>query len=78
MFEKELGRGGEGVVGLYRRKDDHQPFAVKFEFSAGSNNTMLTEALFMKDATLATPGQNDRIPRYELHGTTGGRKFIIM
>ena len=61
---RELGRGGEGVVALYKRVADGKEFAVKFEFKAGANNTLLQESLFMKDVK-----DMSRIPKYELHGT---------
>lgn len=48
---KELGRGGEGIVALYMRVKDNTLFACKLEFPGKSNNTFLTEALFMKEAT---------------------------
>ena len=72
---KELGKGGEGVVALYKKTIDGSKYAVKFEFHGVFNNTMLSEALFLKDATALGL---DRIPKYELHGTIGGRKFFIM
>ena len=68
-----LKAGGQGVVCIYEDTQTKEKFAVKFDPFEGNPN-VITECLFLKDYSenLTT------VPKYKLHATTGGRRYLIM
>lgn len=77
IYVRPLGQGGQGMVGLYRHKDDpNDLYAIKFD-PVGAQN-ILSECLFMRNFVSKGKHLLTRAPSYTLHNVTGGRRHLIM
>jgi hypothetical protein len=73
VYVKELARGGQGSVCLFKRVKDNKVYAVKFDPPNHKDSNIIGECLFLKEHGI---GQN-RLPNYIKHTTIKGRRFMI-
>ena len=72
IFEKLLGKGGQGEVCLYKDKEHEKHVAIKFDKEGES--LILEECLFLKEYYT----QLKLAVRYYMHDTVKARRFMVM
>ena len=71
---KELGRGGQGYVGMYRETETNEYFAVKLDTQAMFSQGALAEGRFF-----ANVGKDlKRAPKYYQHLSQDYKYYMIM
>ena len=72
-----LGEGAFGAVYKFRHDETMEEAAVKFEMPGSNDQSVLRESLFMRDLDHKVL-ELTRIPKYLVHGTVKGARFLAM